>query len=339
MSRKHLNISDDEIDLFLNESGNSDGELPVVPSDVESRIIDSIRLKASEEKRKSAVRFRRILAVSSGLAAAVIFAVMTLFIVKPFDRNETGGIQSVRITGEAYLSKGGRRIVLSDRVILVKNDVIRTGPGSGLSISTGDDVAFTMSQKTELEVRSYDAHLKELVLDEGEVSISLARRAKGEKFVLMTDEAVVQVVGTSFTVVKEHDSTRISVSEGKVKITTRGATQVTQIISGGSSAVISGDQIDVKEATRPEENPSDDAADKPGARLSYNVGSADTPSSKETGKAESSVPVKKRDDLVIDPSTGHGYFVTGFRSWDAAEAEAIEAGGHLVKIDSASEEI
>ncbi|HOF34707.1 MAG TPA: lectin-like protein [Spirochaetota bacterium] len=56
----------------------------------------------------------------------------------------------------------------------------------------------------------------------------------------------------------------------------------------------------------------------------------------DSAKKTNSSDIKK--DYYINPANGHKYFVTRSGSWESAEKEAVEAGGHLVTIRSRSEE-
>jgi len=112
--------------------------------------------------------------------------------------------------------------------------------------STGRIVADTLPDNSEFVLGANSSlHYKEsdfenqraLILEEGKVYLHV-RKANGAKFTVQTDNALVTVVGTRFTVQKEIDGTKVLVEEGKVKVKALNNANDSLFLTKGMCAIV-----------------------------------------------------------------------------------------------------
>lgn len=101
--------------------------------------------------------------------------------------------------------------------------------GAGSSLATGDgridvqfgsDSAFALGPMSTLELRRFDAHTVELVV-EGTVDITVAPRTDGQRFLVDAGDQVVEVRGTQFRVVHDAGGTIVACHRGRVTVSDR----------------------------------------------------------------------------------------------------------------------
>ena len=119
-----------------------------------------------------------------------------------------------RLTGQVMID-GVRRDDAFERA-LVAGTVLATGPGR-VDIQFGDHSALSLSPRSTLELRRFDADAIELVV-QGTVDIAVAPRAPHQRFVVIAGDRTIEVRGTQFRVSHEANATRVACRHGKVAV-------------------------------------------------------------------------------------------------------------------------
>ncbi len=121
-----------------------------------------------------------------------------------------------RISGDVMID-GVRR---ADRELfahhLVAGSVIATGEGH-VDVQFGDASAFQVGPHSTLELRRFDADAIELAVD-GSVDVTVAPRAKGQRFIVHAGSRDVEVRGTQFRVTRDGAATRVACRHGLVAV-------------------------------------------------------------------------------------------------------------------------
>jgi hypothetical protein len=119
-----------------------------------------------------------------------------------------------RVTGPLLLN-GRRADVFRDP--LVAGTVIATEAGH-VDVQFGIESAFSLGPTSSLELRRFDESLVELVVD-GTIDVALARRAPGQRFVVIAGDRTIEVRGTQFRVQRDRNATTVSCHHGFVVVT------------------------------------------------------------------------------------------------------------------------
>ena len=147
------------------------------------------------KQHQEPIPLARYLMMATGVAAAVIFS---LWVLKPVKKDKA---EVSRIGEKANIIHGGKFRV---------GDSIKTSKLTHFEFMDGSKIKLS----GEVSVISE----KKIHLKSGKISVNAVKQ-QGEELVILTDDASVSVLGTSFTVTKEAPSTSVEVSEGKVRFT------------------------------------------------------------------------------------------------------------------------
>jgi hypothetical protein len=117
---------------------------------------------------------------------------------------------------------------------------------------------FQMGKKTLLRMMpkstgavGIDLKAKSIFLRQGTVLCNVQELAKDEKFSVSTSNAMVNIVGTQFSVKYESEKTTVTVIKGAVQAFNLKNNEAIQV-DEGKTAVIAGDGIEVKESEEAE---------------------------------------------------------------------------------------
>ncbi|HEU0037367.1 MAG TPA: FecR family protein [Kofleriaceae bacterium] len=122
-----------------------------------------------------------------------------------------------RATGDVMI--GGIRVASTKELFarkLVAGDVIATGDGR-LDVQFGEASAFAVGPRSMLELRRFDDHAIELVV-EGTLDIQVAPRTNGQTFTVLAGERTIEVRGTQFRVRHDSKSTTVACRHGLVAV-------------------------------------------------------------------------------------------------------------------------
>lgn len=112
-----------------------------------------------------------------------------------------------------------------------------TDSGERKQWQLADGSVLTLNTKTQVSVAVSESQ-REVVLHNGEAFFDVAKN-DALPFRIKSGNALVTVVGTAFTVRQEDGTTRVSVQQGRVKVTaTTAAIQDTPLLLAGDSAVM-----------------------------------------------------------------------------------------------------
>lgn len=195
------------------------------------------REAAPRERRASERRGGRVLWAASGaLAVAAAFGLAWLVVPRdhgPVARFEMGGASGT-------LDVGG---------------TLEVGRGERAEVRVGG-VELALAGDSAMRFASLDARDVRMQLTSGRIDVAFHPRERGrERLSIETPSARVEVVGTVFTVQLEGDATRVSVSEGTVRVVPRAAAESAVLVHAGESVRIDGEpraSAEVVEADAPE---------------------------------------------------------------------------------------
>lgn len=144
-------------------------------------------------------------------------------------------IQAAPLGRGATLSDPERALRLEAPAEIRVGQLLETPQGGGASLQLSTGTSLTLAGETELRVQSQSS-VERFALSRGELSARVAKLSGGQRFIVQTPDAEVEVRGTHFTVsVLEHGDacgpatrTRLRVSEGIVEVrSTVGTARVT----------------------------------------------------------------------------------------------------------------
>jgi ferric-dicitrate binding protein FerR (iron transport regulator) len=164
----------------------------------------------------SAPAKRRWLAIGGGLAIAAAAAAAVLLVVS--NRGERARSDAEVVISQGALSGPAATNAAVD--VVGRDDAV---------VQLTDGTTLTLAPTTRVTRRNRAASRWELA--RGKVALAVTKRRPGEPLQVITAEALVEVVGTQFTVerqvIDDHLTTRVEVIEGVVRVTPRTGEPVT----------------------------------------------------------------------------------------------------------------
>ena len=157
---------------------------------------------------------------SLALAASVAFFVGLSVWLFPVTDNapRLAAAPGTRVT----LERGGQATTVSDAVALAAGDVLRTGDATGSNAITlhygRERTQISLFSGSELKVLNWGKG-KRLELREGKLEASVARQRPFQPMRVSTPQAEARVLGTRFALTVTTNSTRVDVTEGRVRLT------------------------------------------------------------------------------------------------------------------------
>ncbi len=94
---------------------------------------------------------------------------------------------------------------------------LATGPDGQLAVQLGSGTAFALGPSSQLAIARLDGATIELHV-EGEVTVEVARRAPGQRFVVVAGGREVEVRGTAFSVTHRDGALEVACSHGLVAV-------------------------------------------------------------------------------------------------------------------------
>ncbi|HEY7184644.1 MAG TPA: FecR domain-containing protein, partial [Blastocatellia bacterium] len=186
----------------------------------------AIRLR--EQMAKAAATNRRASALRWAVAA-VLVAGLGLF-AWPWIQRSLNSLQTLSAVVEA--AQGGVYKVTGDKTQSVKigekllrGERIRTAKSSSAVMKLGDGTLVEMRERSEFSVDDTTAGAT-INLERGQVIVQAAKQRSDRKLFVQTDDSLVSVTGTIFSVNSGAKGARVSVIEGEVHVDNAGKARV-----------------------------------------------------------------------------------------------------------------
>jgi ferric-dicitrate binding protein FerR (iron transport regulator) len=136
--------------------------------------------------------------------------------------------------GGATLERDGQSLTVVNGLAVRRGDVVRAGSVDLPMRFVGEDTSIAIGRAGEALIEG-DGSRKRISLRHGELVASVAHQARDAGLSVVTAQAVVDVVGTKFTVEADSHQTRLSVREGSVRFTRTDGASIA--VAAGSWAV------------------------------------------------------------------------------------------------------
>jgi len=178
-----------------------------------------------------------------GIAAAVmLIAGAALYFSRSQNGNTAEAIATlISAASDARIVRDGRPISVSSGEGLFANDQLSAGSAGVARIEYSDGSMVELAAKASAVLLSGDTNAsKQVRLTQGGLSARVAKQS-GKPFVLSTPHATATVLGTQFILAVETGSTRLDVTEGKVRIE-RISDAKSVVVEGGFFAVAAANQ-------------------------------------------------------------------------------------------------
>ena len=184
-------------------------------------------------------RARRQRVMGLAVAAAVLFGVGLAGLQHLAAPGETSAtVVATRVGPGAQLVRDGAAVPLDEGGRVASGDRVAAGRGEGVAMRLSTGTTLNVEAASELQVVDAGPALR-LALLRGAVRAHVAKLRAGERFVVATADAEIEVRGTAFrlaegaadTVCDQPSSTRLEVFEGVVAVRKGGA--VTLVGAGG----------------------------------------------------------------------------------------------------------
>jgi len=175
------------------------------------RLSDAATIEAAPGRRASAS------SLSYRWAAAAAFLVVSVLAVWQVVTREIGGeLRIASVDGTIYQVGPDGPTALTSGAVLTGGERVRTAKGSGAVVELADGSRVELNERSEIRVteRGDDATVN---LERGSIIVDASDQGSGHLFV-RTDDCLVSVTGTVFSVVHGNRGSRVSVIEGEVHV-------------------------------------------------------------------------------------------------------------------------
>jgi ferric-dicitrate binding protein FerR (iron transport regulator) len=180
--------------------------------------------RLEEQKAKAAMAGRQMTFMRWAIAAVLVLGVG--FFAWPWVMRSINSINTLSAVVEA--AQGGVYKVTDNKTQAVKmgeklrrGERIRTAKNSGAVVKLGDGTLVEMRERSEFSVADNPSGVT-LNLERGQVIVQAAKQ-RDRKLFVQTDDSLVSVTGTIFSVNSGAKGSRVSVIEGEVQIDKLGA--------------------------------------------------------------------------------------------------------------------
>jgi ferric-dicitrate binding protein FerR (iron transport regulator) len=183
--------------------------------------------RAATPSRKAAPRAGRPIRHRPLAAVAVAAAVVAAIGLVAFYGLQGGAAALPRLSGSegpAYLVTGEGPRLLGAGDEIPREAAVRTSRTGGAFVELADGSVIEMGERTQLSVAEARRGTT-IDLDRGRVIVEAADQRTGQLFVA-TDDSVISVTGTVFSVNSGRKGSRVSVIEGEVRVDHNGRTEV-----------------------------------------------------------------------------------------------------------------
>jgi ferric-dicitrate binding protein FerR (iron transport regulator) len=181
-----------------------------------------------EEQRAKVFAANRRMTMARWAIAAVLVVGLGLF-AWPWIQRFTNSINTLSAVVEAaqggvYKLTDNKTQTVKTGERLLRGERIRTAKNSGAVVKLGDGTLIEMRERSEFSVGDTTAGTT-IQLERGQVIVQAAKQHGGKLFV-QTDDSLVSVTGTIFSVNSGAKGSRVSVIEGEVHVDSAGKNNV-----------------------------------------------------------------------------------------------------------------
>ena len=211
------------------------------PSTIErARMVKAIKTELSLRAERG--KRRRWALPLVGIAAAAAFLVIgaaawsrrAAVPVVAGPATQTGGVVAETVRGTVFVEQNGERVALRSATPVLRGSTVIAMDGEALLITRSGSKVGVEHATTASVFQDGDTELMDL--ERGAVTSTVTKRGPGQRFIIRTPDAEVEVRGTVFRVSRLDDprcgfQTRVHVDEGRVVV--RAAQDGTTLERGG----------------------------------------------------------------------------------------------------------
>jgi len=198
------------------------------------------RLSSVRRRPASGRRRRQTAALSWALPllAASVALVIGIFAWQKQEQPAVSAIASLSsISGSVNIERAQKTMVATAHSELQDGDRVILSGDAAATVAYADGTRISLSHGATAVLKSAGG-AKRMDMRNGELAASVAKQPAGKPFVFATPFARATVVGTELMIAVKSDSTRLDVTEGKVRLTLPDDTQGVDV-SAGRTAVAS----------------------------------------------------------------------------------------------------
>lgn len=208
----------------------ADGQGPRVADAVAARIASR-----SFRRNRTSSRFRRRRRSSSApwwvAAAAGLLLAFTLLAGLP-----GGAAPAATVRGAGTVERAGLALIIGSRPQALADGDILVADGAGLEVRYGDGTGIELASDGRLTLDSgAGTGAKHLVLARGALLARVAKQPAGEPLRIVTPQARVTILGTTFRLRIEEAGTRLTVEEGRIAFARRNEGVGIEVATGRSA--------------------------------------------------------------------------------------------------------
>lgn len=247
-ARFHVSLLEQEA-LLRSDRQPADLALPIV-----QRIQEEIRMRGEKgvmQKIRELPRPRqRIWSIprssarwfwlSPAMAALVLWAALVLYYFVPKHLNRDAGsalsATIVNLNGQVILESAPNQRTLRVGDSLTPGDSVTVGSGCALTLAYRDQTTVEFSGNTAFALATSGKEQEEgkvVRLTQGRLAATVAPQPIGQPMIFLTPRTEARVLGTRLLLAATADTTRLDVTEGRVKFTRMDAPVSWEVSTGG----------------------------------------------------------------------------------------------------------
>ncbi len=188
-------------------------------------------MDSSEGARSDLRRFTTLWRWVAGLAAIAALWMVAALIGLSLENTSAPQITLVRHgEGQVEIERGGMRLSVESLEPLLAGDVIHAQAHASITYADGTRVDFGPGTHIALPDRTDEA--KSLTMHTGRLSADVAKQPAGRPMLFHTPQAVATVLGTQLDLAIQPSVTRLSVTEGHVRLMRRNDSATVEVSAG-----------------------------------------------------------------------------------------------------------
>lgn len=193
--------------------------------------------------RPSSFPLRTIVAVVMGAVLPMAVALCVFMYIKYLEKSLPGNPKINFSTTDTKVVRESKSFYLKEGMLLLPNDKLVTGVSGRIEVKYDDGSQIAVESASEASIIKNETSKKIFILKQGALFAEIATQTKESYFNFYTKDALVDVIGTSFDLSIQNESTDLKMKTGKVK--------VTDLVSKEEHFVNGGEQLTIGKKEKP----------------------------------------------------------------------------------------
>ena len=186
---------------------------------------------------RPAARWARRQLIRGAWVAATLITLVTVLVFAAHSAGTSDDAQVVALSGTVVTTRGGRLERVRDGMIIARGELLTVGVNSTLRLLWRDGTLLVCGADTRVQVEAEGVR-KQLRLLAGRLDADVAPQPPEAPLRIISEDAVVTVLGTRLSLTLREQGTRVAVTRGNVEVRRSSDGQVAKVTGGQHLTVV-----------------------------------------------------------------------------------------------------